>query len=81
MPSAQGLCLQTLNIENLLKGQLESYKQQQMATYEASTDEIFCERDKAVCIFGGNKTPGAQIPASELSQSQCLVSDLLLAHI
>lgn len=36
-----------------------------MATYEVSTDEIFCEKDKAVCTFGGNKIPGAQIPVSE----------------
>lgn len=38
-----------------------SYKEQQMTIYEVCTDEIFCEKDEAVCTFRG-KPPGAQIP-------------------
>lgn len=57
----------------------ERYKQQQMATYEVSTVEIFCEKDKAVCTFGGNKIPGAQMPVSEYHSHN--VSDLLPVHV
>lgn len=32
-----------------------------MTTYEVSTDETFCQKDKAVCTSGGKKNPGTQI--------------------
>lgn len=39
-----------------------SYKQQQMATYEVSTDETFVRRTKQSASLGGSKIPGAQKP-------------------
>lgn len=55
-----------------------------MTTYEVSTDEMFCEKEKAVCSFGvgGGESWSLNTCLSEYhSHNISLVSDILLMLI
>lgn len=49
--SSLGALLLNFEVGEPVPESAKNCKEQHMTTYETSVDEIFCEKEKAVCIF------------------------------